>query len=133
MSLSPTEKRAILEYRIERSSQSLKEAKDNANLGNWNLAVNRLYYSVFYMALAAIFNNGESARTHNGVYSIFCKKYIATNILDHHDGVLYRRLFSMRQSGDYDDMFDWAEEDVIPLIPKTECLLNSIRNLINTP
>lgn len=130
MTLSSSEKDAILEYRIERSQQALKEAKDNASLGNWNLAVNRLYYSVFYMALAINLNNGDSARTHNGVYNIFCKRYIAPGILNREDGVLYRRLFSMRQSGDYDDMFDWAEEDVVSLIPKTESLLKSMKKLI---
>ncbi|MDE7376721.1 MAG: HEPN domain-containing protein [Muribaculaceae bacterium] len=130
MTLLSSEKEAILEYRIERAYQALKEAKDNASLGNWNLSVNRLYYAVFYMALAVNLNNGDSARTHNGVYSLFCKRYVAADVLSREDGVLYRRLFSMRQSGDYDDMFDWVQEDVMPLIPKTESLINSMRKLI---
>lgn len=37
----------------------------------------------------------------------------------------------MRQSGDYDDMFDWTVDDVAPLIPKTETLLNSIKKLVD--
>lgn len=130
MTLLSSEKDAILKYRIERANQAFKEAKDNASLGNWNLAVNRLYYAVFYMALAINLYNGDSARTHNGVYSLFCKRYIANDVLSKDDGVLYRRLFSMRQSGDYDDMFDWTQEDVMPLIPRTESLISAMKALI---
>ena len=37
----------------------------------------------------------------------------------------------MRQSGDYDDMFDWTEEDVLPLFDKTEALLQKMEKLIS--
>lgn len=36
----------------------------------------------------------------------------------------------MRQSGDYDDLFDWAEEDILPLFEPTERLLEKISALI---
>ncbi len=36
----------------------------------------------------------------------------------------------MRQSGDYDDLFDWEEEDILPIMPKVEALLGKIENLI---
>ncbi len=124
MTLLSSEKKDIIQYRVERALQTLKEAKDNASLGNWNLSVNRLYYAVFYMTLALNLKNGDIAKTHNGVYNLLCKKYIATNLSGKEDSVLYRRLFSMRQSGDYDDMFDWTVDDVAPLIPKTETLFN---------
>ncbi|MDE7136216.1 MAG: HEPN domain-containing protein, partial [Muribaculaceae bacterium] len=101
MTLLPSEKNDIIQYRVDRAIQTLKEAKDNALLGNWNLSVNRLYYAVFYMTLALNLKNGDYAKTHNGVYNILCKKYIANNLLDNDDSVLYRRLFSMRQSCDY--------------------------------
>ncbi len=36
----------------------------------------------------------------------------------------------MRQSGDYDDMFDWAEEDIKPLIPKVINFIDKILGLL---
>lgn len=130
MTLSPEENSNIINYRIERSLQAFKEAKDNVQLENWNLAVNRLYYAVFYMAMALNQQNGDSAKSHHGVFSIISKKYVATGILDKDSGGLYRRLFSMRQSGDYDDLFDWTQDDVVPLIDKTEKLLSDLQALI---
>lgn len=46
------------------------------------------------------------------------------------DARLISRLQNMRNSGDYDDLFDWTEEDVIPLIEPTEKLIQKIRSLI---
>lgn len=38
----------------------------------------------------------------------------------------------MRQTGDYEDLFDWEAEDVLPLIPKVEDLIYRITCLINS-
>ncbi len=130
MTLNSEEKRTIIKYRIEKSDTTFKEAKDNAALGNWSLAANRLYYSVFYLALAINLSNGESSKTHNGTYSLISKNYIAKGLLTKDEGSLYRRLFTMRQSGDYDDLFDWEEEDVAPIIPIVEKLLEKMKSLI---
>ncbi len=131
MTLSTEETNAIISYRIEKSYHTFKEAEDNAKLGNWSLAANRLYYATFYMVLAVNLSNGDSSKTHSGTYSIFSRKYIATGILTKEEGNLYRSLFSMRQSGDYDDLFDWEEEDVMPFIPKVKSLLSKMETLIN--
>ena len=33
--------------------------------------------------------------------------------------------------GDYDDMFDWAEEDVKPLFNRTELLIKKMKSLLS--
>ncbi|MDE6436867.1 MAG: HEPN domain-containing protein [Muribaculaceae bacterium] len=130
MTLNKEEKDAIIAYRIEKSQMAMKEAVDNSQLKNWSLTANRLYYAAFYMALAINLSNGDISKTHNGTYNLFSKKYIAPGILSREEGSLYRRLFTMRQSGDYDDLFDWEEEDVLPLIPKVAELLDKMKSLL---
>lgn len=130
MSLSPEEIKAIINYRLEKSAQALKEAKDNASLGNWNLVVNRLYYTVFYIAVALLLKNNSMPKSHNGTYQLFNKDFIATGKLSKEEGRIYRKLFSMRNTGDYDDFFDWEEEEVRPMIAETENLLNTLKNLL---
>lgn len=73
---------------------------------------------------------GEISKTHNGTFSIFSKNFIATGLLSKEEGSLYRRLFTMRQTGDYDDLFDWEEEDVMPIIPLVSDLLKKMKTLI---
>ena len=131
MTLTKQEKEAIINYRVEKSLQTFKEAKENAQLGNWSLAANRLYYSIFYMALAINLNAGDFARTHNGTFNLFSQRYIATGLLSEDEKHLYRNLFSMRQTGDYDDLFDWDENDILPLIPQVDNLLKKMRGFLS--
>ena len=44
-------KKDLEQYRAERAYKALSEAEDNAAMGHWTLAANRLYYALFYMCL----------------------------------------------------------------------------------
>lgn len=130
MTLSIDEKKSIISYRIQKSSASMTEAKDNAKLGHWSLSANRLYYSIYYMASALLTDKGFAARTHSGVIHLVGSEFVSKGLLSKSEGRVISRLFSMRQSGDYDDLFDWEEEDVLPLFAPIESLLQKMRCLI---
>ena len=131
MALSLEEKRALVNYRIQKAQNTMIEAKDNANLKHWNLVANRLYYAVFHMASALLIDKGFTAKSHNGIFCILGQEFVAKGVLSKEDAKLASRLQNMRQSGDYDDMFDWTEEDVLPLFEKTEALLQKMEKLIS--
>lgn len=50
MSLSAEERKAIIEYRMERALSTFDEAKKILGLNLYNLTANRLYYTVYYAA-----------------------------------------------------------------------------------
>lgn len=56
--------------------------------------------------------------------------FVKPGILAPEDSKLLGRLYLMRQSGDYDDFFDWEEEDVIPLVPKVKDYISRVTGLI---
>ncbi len=43
MGLNEEDKSNIIKYRIQKSFETLKEAKDNATMSHWSLVANRLY------------------------------------------------------------------------------------------
>lgn len=61
------------------------------------------------------------------------KSFVTSHVLKVEDSQLLGRLFAMRQSGDYDDLFDWEEKDVAPLIPLVEDYIQRISCIINNP
>lgn len=130
MTLQTSERKALVDYRKEKALQSLVEAKDVAALGHWSLAVQRLYYSTYYAQCALLLSTGDTASTHSGVKAVIGLNFVKTGQLNKEDASLLGRLFSMRQTGDYTDSFDWEESDVKPLIEKTDKLVNKILNLI---
>lgn len=128
--LDSQQRRDIIQYRIEKSYKSLEEANAVAKLQYWNLTGNRLYYSVFHMASALLLDKGMSAKTHAGVIHLIGEKFIAIGLLDKSYGKLFSRLYELRQSGDYDDMYDATEEEVLPYFEKVRNFLDEIRKLI---
>lgn len=130
MTLPHENRKILIDYRLEKSKATFEEAITVANLGLWNLAANRLYYSTFYMAIALNLKDGINTKTHSGVYNQICLRYCKTGRLSKYENNLYRTLFNMRQVGDYDDLFDWEEEDVKPLIPQVEELLAKFRSFL---
>lgn len=70
------------------------------------------------------------ARSHSGVIHIIGSEFVKKDFLSKEDGRLISRLFNMRQSGDYDDLFDWTEEEVQPFFNKTKDFLARMEKLI---
>ena len=121
MELSDKEKAAIIEYRIQKSFSVLIEAEDNARLCHWSLTANRLYYAVFHMASALLTDKGISAKTHTGIIGLIGKEFVQNNLLNTDDAKLISRL---------QNMFDWSENDVAPLIEPTKKLLDKMLKML---
>lgn len=131
MPLTSDNKRDIIKYRIEKAYRTLTEARDCASMGHWTLAANRLYYSLFYMSNALLVDKGLFAKTHAGVIAKIHELFVRPGILTKDDGRVISVLQNMRQSGDYDDCFEWTKEDVEPYFAKTEQLLEKIKSILN--
>ena len=130
MTLSPEERKAIVEYRIERSFSTLRELDYVVEGKFWNLAANRLYYSLYYMCEALLLHNHISATTHAGTQRMISLQFVQKGFLDKEDSRLLAEVFRMRQSGDYDDLFDWEEDQILPKIPGTKALISKLQSLI---
>lgn len=128
--LNTQQRKDIISYRIEKSHKSYEEAIAVAKLGYWNLAGNRLYYCTFHMATALLLDKGISVKTHAGAIHLIGERFIATGLLDKAYGRLFSRLYELRQSGDYDDMFDATEEEILPYFEKVKKFTSDIESLI---
>lgn len=131
MPLSIEEKKSIIVYRIQKADSVFIEALDNATMNHWNLVANRLYYAVFHMASALLIDKGFTSKTHNGVICLLGQEFTAKGLLDKDEMRLVSRLQNMRHAGDYDDMFDWEEDDVKPLLDRTKLLIQKMKDLIS--
>lgn len=119
-----------IKYRVEKSAQAYEDAKILAANGRWNGAVNRLYYSCYYIVSALALNNDIVTQTHSGLKTQFNLNFIKTEMLSKDLGKLYSDLFDWRQKGDYGDMYDFDKETVESLLMPVEEFLKTISSLI---
>ena len=96
-------------------------------------AANRLYYACFYAVTALLIKDGYETHTHNGVKTLLGLHYIKENKIERAQGDLFKHLFRLRQTGDYDDWVDLQEQDVAPLVEPAKEFIQEIEKLINKP
>lgn len=94
--LSVDEKKAIINYRIQKSYGNLNEAKEVAKLGFWNLVGNRFYYLAFHMASALLLDKGLASCFHSGMIHLIGTQFVVKGLLDKSYGRLLSRLFELR-------------------------------------
>ncbi|MEM0994266.1 MAG: HEPN domain-containing protein [Bacteroidota bacterium] len=125
-------KEELSRYRTERAKESLEEAKILAISKHWNTTASRLYYACFYIASAYLVLNSFEASTHAGVKKIFNKELISTKRIGASKGLLYNKLFNLRQEADYRDFADVSQEEIEPMITEVEILIYEVIKLIET-
>ena len=129
MNMTREERELTVDLRIAKARRAYEEAKGNAAMKFWESAANRLYYAAYNAVTALLVANGDSAQTHSGVRHLFGLKFIKLGILPPEIGRLYHRLFTMRQTGDYDDAYDISEDDVMPFVEPTGQFMDTVVKL----
>lgn len=121
----------LIKYRLIRAWDTYDDAMILADKGKWNSTINRLYYSVYYAVMALLLNSGFKPVTHNGGKSNFTEYFIKTGEIPRDLGKIYSQLFTWRQKGDYDDLFDFDKDKVEPYFDHVKILIESIEKKIN--
>ena len=131
MGLTEIEKKALIDLKIERANETFREVPYQLEQGFYRTAINRMYYACYYIVSALLMQNNFEARTHKGSIALFSLNFIKTGILSNDDGKLYRSLFELRQTGDYDELKDINREDVVCRLEPARQFIKTIENLMN--
>jgi len=123
-------KNDLINYRIARAKDTYDDALILAEKGKWNSAINRLYYAAYYAVIALLLESDLKPTTHNGAKSNFSEYFVKTGKIETRYGKLYSQLFTWRQKGDYDDLFDFQKDKVTPYIEPVNELISIIETMI---
>ena len=82
------------------------------------------------MTTALLIYNNHSAQTHSGVIRLFGLHFVSKNLISKELSKFYTKLFELRQTGDYDDLYNLTEEDVKPLLEPAKSFFAAIEKPI---
>ena len=71
MSLNIEERKAIVEFRLEKAQRAFEQASGVVQMKYWETIANRLYYAAYNAVSALLIAYGYSAQTHSGVTHLF--------------------------------------------------------------
>lgn len=123
-------KNDLINYRIARAKDTYDDALILSEREKWNSTINRLYYASYYALTALLLDSDLKPTTHNGVKSNFSEYFINTGKIDSKYGKIYSQLFTWRQKGDYDDLFDFDKDKVMPYFEPVNDFISLIENII---
>lgn len=107
-------------YRIQRAKEDLEAAHLLFNAGNYRIANNRAYYTIFHaMRAVLVFDNFDSSK-HSGVIAEFRRRYIKEGIFPVELSKMIGSAFTIRNASDYDDMFLASKSDTEEQIANAE-------------
>ncbi|MGF7139087.1 HEPN domain-containing protein [Roseimarinus sediminis] len=123
-------KEDLIKYRIARAKDTFEDAQILAEREKWNSTINRLYYSAYYAVMALLLDSDLKPATHNGAKSNFSEYFIKTGKMEKEFGKIYSQLFTWRQKGDYDDLYDFDKNKVFPYFEPVNRLISTIEEMI---
>ena len=96
---------------IEKARRYLRSAELLTQDGDYDSAVSRSYYAMFYSAEAALLKKEMTFTSHKAVISAFGQYFVKTGIFDKRMGRDLNIIFGERQLGDYESNFSISEDN----------------------
>ena len=96
---------------IEKARRYLRSAELLIQDGDYDSAVSRSYYAMFYSAQAALLKKKMTFTSHKAVISAFGQHFVKTGIFDKQMGRDLNIIFGDRQLGDFESNFSILEDD----------------------
>ena len=101
---------------MERAGRYLQSADLLLRDGDYESAVSRTYYAMFFAAQAVLLTQGLSFSSHKMVLSAFGEKFVKTNIFSRQMGRQLNLAFEKRQLGDYEYRFVISPDEAKDLL-----------------
>jgi len=124
------DKTELVNYRISRALEAIDEVEFLLANGKLNLAVNRIYYGIFYILSALALKHGFSTSKHKQLIGWFNKEFIKTEIISKDFSDTLHEAYAKRTKGDYDDFAEFSLNEVLDLFGRMKLLVNNVKELL---
>lgn len=115
---------------VDKAKRSLAASKRMIEAGDYDFAVSRAYYALFYVSEALLLKKGKSFSKHAAVISGLYEEYIKKGELPKEFHKTLHRAFDLRQQGDYLSSVQVTKEVAEELIADVEKQLNLAKGVI---
>lgn len=125
--MTPEDRYALVRYRLEKAARTLRQAEALGAIAEWDGAVNRAYYTMFYAALAMLAQQGLAAHRHTGVLALVDRELVRRDLLPAAQAARLREAFRLRQRADYAETEPMDAERGRELLGAAKVFLDEVR------
>ncbi len=120
----------LINYRISRAFETIKEAESMIENEFWNASINRIYYACYYAVSGLLLKNEVDTSTHKGIRQMFGMHYVKTGLVSKEFAKFFSDIYDRRQTGDYDDFVEYDRETSERLLSLCKDFVTEIDKLI---
>jgi uncharacterized protein (UPF0332 family) len=106
--ISDQDRKSLIIYRIQQASDTIELAEFLISSGKLIVAVNRIYYGMYYSLTALALKHKFETSKHAQLIGWFNKEFVATSEVDKDFGKILRKAFEDRTKGDYDAFVNFS-------------------------
>jgi len=124
------DRQSLIDYRLRQATDTIDLANFLTISEKYVIAVNRIYYGMYYALTVLALKNGFETSKHGQLVGWFNREYIAYRRLDPRFGKILRNAFQNRTKGDYDAFIDFSRNEVELMLVEMTDFINEIKKLL---
>lgn len=128
--MNEEEKNEQIAQFIKKSDQNVEDVIFLIENGKYEIAVSRMYYSIYYILSALAVKNNFQSSKHSQLIGWFNKTFLATDLLNKGIGKTAQKMFEKRSKADYDAYIVFAKEEVIIMFEDTKKLIDELKKIL---
>jgi len=115
---------------LEKARRSIKASKVLFSEGDYDFAISRAYYAMFYCAEAVLLTKELRFKKHSGVIAMFGKEFVKTGLLPEKLHQYLIDAYSEREKGDYEALYLQSEDEARKIIERAEEFIFEIEKFL---
>ena len=128
--INEQERNSLIQFRINQSNEAIAEVSKLIEANMLNIAVNRIYYGIFYILNALALKYEYSSSKHLQLIGWFNKKFVKPGLIDIKYGQILRDAFKNRTEGDYVPFIAFEKEDVQIMHENMRSFISKIEDIL---
>lgn len=129
--IAENDRDALIEYRLKQAFDTIELAKFLLFSDKLVIAVNRIYYGMYYALTALALKNKFETSKHGQLIGWFNKEFISSKKVDSKYGKILRNAYQNRTKGDYDAFINFSIVEVESMLNEMVDFIEEIKIIID--
>jgi uncharacterized protein (UPF0332 family) len=128
--ITENERDVLIEYRLKQAIESIELAKFLLSSDKLVVAVNRIYYGMYYALTALALKHSFETSKHTQLIGWFNKDFIFNKKVDPKFGRILKEGYQNRTKGDYEAFVLFSKDEVELMLIEMADFIQEIKNIL---
>jgi uncharacterized protein (UPF0332 family) len=124
------DRKVLIAYRLNQAIESIETVHFLITNNQFILAVNRVYYGMFYALSALALKHEFETSKHAQLIGWFNKEFVNSQKVNREIGWALKKAYGNRTKGDYDVFISFEKEEVVLMLDELKHFISEIETLL---